>query len=238
MHMNSKTALKVGLFLRVSRLAAGYGQEQLAELVKVSQPTVSRWERGKCLPDRGQIGVLGKLYGFHKFELGLLYDIVAPNNDHELGAACLALERSTMDLLSNNQRYYETTVPYYAQIAAGIGEFQEQMDGPHSQLQIPREIYERDSSSYALRVVGDSMEPMLREGDVLVVSPLAALSEGCIVAACVEPEGDIVKVYHHSDDGTVVLKPLNPAYPEIKLAPGNGKKARIWGRVVLQQREL
>ena len=30
----------------------------------------------------------------------------------------------------------------------------------------------------------------------------------------------------------------NPSYPAILLEPGGGRDARIWGRVVLQQREL
>ena len=238
MHMSSKTALRVGLFLRVSRLAAGYGQEQLAALVKVSQPTVSRWERGRSFPGTLQLENLAQLYQIGEPELGSLAEYATDISSQRAAAIGRLLEQSTTSLLIQHPRYYETAIPYYANIAAGLGEFQEQLDGPRSQLEIPREIYERDPASYALRVIGNSMEPLIREGDLLVVSPSAPLTDGCIVAACVEPDGDVVKAYHPNPDGSVVLKPLNPAFPEIKLLPGNGKQARIWGRVVLQLRDL
>ena len=91
---------------------------------------------------------------------------------------------------------------------------------------------------YALRVSGDSMSPNLLDGDIIVISPNATLIDGCIVAAYVEPLGDVVKVYTTRANGKVVLKPYNKAYDDIVLQPDKGRPAKIWGRVVMQQREL
>ena len=42
---------KFGAFLKSERGAAGLTQGQLAEMLHVSAAAVSKWERGKCLPD-------------------------------------------------------------------------------------------------------------------------------------------------------------------------------------------
>jgi len=123
-------------------------------------------------------------------------------------------------------------------VAAGIGESQEQLSEPRCTLAIPRDIFRRDPQCYALRVSGDSMAPQLLDGDTVVVSPAAPLVDGCIVAAFVEPDGDVIKVYRELAGGAVLLQPANSSYRAILLEPNGGREARIWGRVVLQQREL
>jgi SOS-response transcriptional repressor LexA len=148
-----------------------------------------------------------------------------------LRAALLALLRTAPEI-------YDTQVPYFADVAAGLGEAQEQRSAPRSLLGVPREVYARDPSCYALRVSGDSMAPQLLDGDIVIVSPAAELFDGCIVAAYVEPDGDVVKVLRQLPKGAILLQPLNPAYPAIVLAPDEEREARIWGRIVLAQREL
>jgi SOS-response transcriptional repressor LexA len=82
------------------------------------------------------------------------------------------------------------------------------------------------------------MQPLIQAGDLVVVSPAAPLSPGCIVAADIDPDGDVLKQYIPQADGSLLLLPLNPAYPPIRAGAPGGREARIWGRIVLQQREL
>lgn len=53
---------KIGMLLKELRNEKGLTQEQFAELVSVSNRTVSRWENGNNMPDldifRGQQGIL------------------------------------------------------------------------------------------------------------------------------------------------------------------------------------
>jgi SOS-response transcriptional repressor LexA len=148
------------------------------------------------------------------------------------------LEQLTAELLNQGRLIGDALIPLYADVAAGIGEAQEQLSEPRCTLAIPRDIFRRDPQCYALRVSGDSMAPQLLDGDTVVVSPAAPLVDGCIVAAFVEPDGDVIKVYRELPGGTVLLQPANSSYRSILLAPNGGREARIWGRVVLQQREL
>ena len=62
--------------------------------------------------------------------------------------------------------------------------------------------------------------------------------DGCVVAAYIEPDGDVIKLYRALANGAVLLQPANPRYPSLLLEPGGEREARIWGRIVLQQREL
>jgi SOS-response transcriptional repressor LexA len=242
-HMSSTTDRRAGLLLRWLRHRASIEQEELARRLGVSQPTVSRWEAGRLRPAATQ--------------LSRLLEQLAPTAEaagwDEVGAALQAWQRAGDDpspqlqsqlqqalarLAAGRELYYDAEIPCYADIAAGLGEMQEQRRLPRCLLPVPRQLFEADPGCYALRVVGDSMAPAILSGDIVVVSPAAPLSDGCIVAAYVEPDGDVVKQYHGGNGHPPRLVPLNPAYPVIELAGETAREARIWGRVVMQQREL
>jgi SOS-response transcriptional repressor LexA len=156
-------------------------------------------------------------------------------------------------------------VPLYADIAAGLGEEQDARSEPRDSLEVPQHILASDPSAYALRVRGDSMAPLLLEGDVVVVSPALLPEEGCLVAAYVDPDGDVVKRFEWAGESAsssfkaqhaalqqatedsqrasyltpeALLKPQNPAYPVIRIGGELGRPARIWGRIVLLLREF
>jgi repressor LexA len=74
-----------------------------------------------------------------------------------------------------------------------------------------------DPDAFACRVVGDSMAPEYREGDVVIFSPARAVKSGMDCFARIEPdhESTFKRVYFDSgnDGGELIrLQPLNPAY--------------------------
>lgn len=75
-----------------------------------------------------------------------------------------------------------------------------------------------DPDAFAARVVGDSMEPDYREGDVVVFSPARSISAGDDCFARLEPdhESTFKRVYFEEDDRgaeIIRLQPTNNAYP-------------------------
>jgi SOS-response transcriptional repressor LexA len=239
----SSTAIKLGMFLRVLRIRAGLDQAQLALLLGVTQPTISRWELGGTRPEARHLeGWLTACRGALSAErLRAARELLAmPGREAAPEESGLAreLERLTAELINQGPLLSEVLIPLFADVAAGVGESQEQLSEPRCSLAVPRSLFARDPQCYALRVSGDSMAPQLLDGDLVVVSPAAPLVDGCIVAAFVEPDGDVIKVYRSLPDGAVLLQPANSSYPAILLKPNGGREARIWGRVVLQQREL
>ncbi len=57
---------KIGCFLKALRKEKGLTQEQFAEIVNVSNRTVSRWENGNNMPD---LDILIELSDYYKIEL-------------------------------------------------------------------------------------------------------------------------------------------------------------------------
>jgi SOS-response transcriptional repressor LexA len=74
-----------------------------------------------------------------------------------------------------------------------------------------------DPDAFAARVVGDSMLPEYREGDIVVFSPARAVSPGMDCFARLEPDHETTfkRVYFEKDAAGVELirlQPLNPAF--------------------------
>src|SRR5690606_20908214 len=66
-----------------------------------------------------------------------------------------------------------------------------------------------DPDAFAATVVGRSMEPEYREGDVVVFSPLADVSDGCDCFVRLEPdhESTFKRVYLDPSASTIRLQP-------------------------------
>ena len=76
----------------------------------------------------------------------------------------------------------------------------------------------RDADAFAARVVGDSMEPDYREGDIVIFSPAKDLRDGADCFARLEPDQETTfkRVYFETGaDGRemIRLQPVNNRYP-------------------------
>ena len=71
-----------------------------------------------------------------------------------------------------------------------------------------------DPHAFAARVVGDSMEPDYREGEIVVFSPQRVTPSGtdCFVRLERDGESTFKRIYIEDDDGSIRLQPLNPKY--------------------------
>ncbi len=75
-----------------------------------------------------------------------------------------------------------------------------------------------DPDAFAARVVGDSMLPEYREGDIVVFSPARAVASGMDCFVRIEPdhESTFKRAYFERGAGgeeLIRLQPLNPEYP-------------------------
>ncbi len=73
-----------------------------------------------------------------------------------------------------------------------------------------------DPNAFAVRVVGDSMEPKFREGDIVVFSPASEVHNGddCFVRFSTPHETSFKRVFFESDD-KVRLQPRNEKYSPV-----------------------
>lgn len=72
-----------------------------------------------------------------------------------------------------------------------------------------------DPNAFACRVVGDSMEPDYREGEIVVFSPAMPTESGadCFVRLDRDDETTFKRIYLEDGGRTIRLQPINRAYP-------------------------
>ena len=80
------TKTDVGGFLAALRKAKGYTQAEAAELLGVSNKTVSNWETGVSSPDISMLPALAELYGVTCDEIARGQRIAPAESEREAGA--------------------------------------------------------------------------------------------------------------------------------------------------------
>lgn len=71
-----------------------------------------------------------------------------------------------------------------------------------------------DQNAYALEISGDSMEPVFRDGDIVIVSPAAPIRRGDRVVVRTMTGEVMAKQLARRSARRVELKSLNPAHPD------------------------
>tara|TARA_R110002124_G_scaffold1637_10_gene10006 strand:+ start:293 stop:934 length:642 start_codon:yes stop_codon:yes gene_type:complete len=77
----------------------------------------------------------------------------------------------------------------------------------------------KDENAYALEVSGDSMSPVYRDGDVIVVSPAASIRKGDRVVVKTIAGEVLAKVLARQSEKRIELHSLNPAFEARVLKP-------------------
>ncbi len=110
----------------------------------------------------------------------------------------------------------ENRAPLYdSGVAAGAG--RELWDEPcESWVDIPPDLPR--GQFIALTVNGDSMDPLLHSGDVVLTQLGAAVRRDAVVVARRGDDGFVVKRIGDFDDRSIELVSLNPAYPPVRVA--------------------
>lgn len=160
----------------------------------------ARAEAGRALLERLKGGGIDEAY--RRGALRELVDAIAPPEMPPPVAVPLARRVPLINRVSAGYPREFTDLGYPARIA------REEVSCPDL----------ADPDAFACRVVGDSMEPDYREGDIVIFSPMKALRSGQDCFARLEPrhESTFKRVYFERDDAgreMIRLQPLNAKYP-------------------------
>jgi phage repressor protein C with HTH and peptisase S24 domain len=113
----------------------------------------------------------------------------------------------------NSSQRVDTTVPLLGLAQAGSGGFFDHAGFPAGQgwdeVALPTPT---DSCLYALEVQGDSMEPLYREGDRIVVSPTEQVRRGDRVVVKTRSGEVMAKILARQTAKQIELHSINPAY--------------------------
>ena len=90
---------KIGKFIAENRKKIGLSQEALAEKLDISNRSISKWERGICLPDTSKMPELCKLFGTTINDLfsGEVVDMKTENEKLNENLLSLAREKEHKD---------------------------------------------------------------------------------------------------------------------------------------------
>lgn len=107
-------------------------------------------------------------------------------------------------------------IPLIGLTQAGAGGFFDDGGFPvgqgWDQIRFPRVD---DENAYALEVSGDSMHPLYRDGDILIVSPNSAPRKGDRVVLRTTDGEVMAKILVRRTAKTVELASFNPAHPNL-----------------------
>jgi SOS-response transcriptional repressor LexA len=80
---------------------------------------------------------------------------------------------------------------------------------------VPSDI--SDERAFGVRLRGDSMEPKFSDGDIAILLPSIAPTNGDVVVANLKDEGVLCKIMHvQLDKSLIILSSYNPAYPPME----------------------
>ena len=195
----------IGPQIRLLRKEANMTQQELASKLFVSQQAVGKWERGEATPNPETIVAMSRIFGV--------------SADTLLGESAPPLSTGG------------TWVPVLGDVAAGI---------PIEAVENIVDYEEIDTAMaangkyYGLRIKGSSMEPRIREGDVVIVRKQEDADTGDTAVVLVNGESATVKRIKKEPDGGLWLLPNNPAYDPQHYSPAEvaDKPVRIIGKVV------
>lgn len=185
----------------------GLKQSELAERIGVRQNTLSTWETGRYEPDLDSLAKMAELFGRS------IDEIVG----HRLSSAPISTGG--------------TWIPVLGDVAAGI---------PIEAIEDIVDYEEIDAALaatgdfFGLRIKGSSMEPRIREGDVVIVRKQDDADTGDTAVVMVNGDSATVKRIKKEPDGSIVLIPNNPAYDAQHFSPAEivDKPVHIIGKVV------
>lgn len=191
--------------IRKFRIEYGMKQSALAAELNVGQNTISNWETGKTEPDQKSLKMMAEIF--------------KTSIDELLGQT------------SNLGRDGYIRIPVLGRVAAGIpiDAIEEIIDWED----ISADMAAGGAEYFGLQIKGDSMEPKISDGDIVIVRKQPDVDSGEIAVVLVNGDDATVKRVKKSAVGITLIS-NNPAYDPMFYSNEDIEKlpVAILGRVV------
>lgn len=158
-------------------------RNQLSESLGISYSTISDWINGKAYPRIDKIEMMANYFGINKSDL---------------------VEEHFIEEKSQGLK-----IPVLGTVAAGIpiSAVEDILDYE----EVPQS-WENQGEFFGLRIKGDSMEPRMESGDVVIVRQQSDANSGDTVIVLVNGDDATCKRLQKTDNG-IMLVSTNPKYP-------------------------
>ena len=155
---------------------------QLSESLDISYSTISDWVNGNAYPRIDKIEMMANYFGINKS------DLVEENYNNETSAL---------------------RIPVLGSVAAGIPITAVEDILDYEEVPIS---WQNQGEFFGLKIKGDSMEPKIDDGDVVIVSQQSDANSGDTVIALVNGDDATCKRLEKTDNG-IMLVSTNAKYP-------------------------
>ena len=140
----------IGNNINAIRIHYGLSQERFAEVIGTSQTTVSAWECGESIPRKSNVDKM----------LAALPDLQFDD--------VMSEERGFANKVNGFKSRGFVPVPLHGRVAAGIPIEMLEVD---DMSEAPSRYVDDDPQAFMVRVVGDSMNRYIHDGEYALVSP-------------------------------------------------------------------
>lgn len=165
------------------RNSLNMSQDKLAKIIGVSRSTVAMWEIGQSQPDNDMLSAIADF-----FNVSVDY----------------LLERDNSPIPSQKG----IKIPVLGNVAAGIPLYAIQEIVDYEEID---ETMASQGEYFGLKIKGDSMEPRIKQNDVVIVRKQENFENGDVVIVLVNGDSATCKKIIKYDNGISLIS-FNPAY--------------------------
>lgn len=202
--------MNIGTQIRKLRKERGYTQAHLAELLGTRPTTVASWEQGRNKPLMDKVQKMAIIFNVPISEI--------------VGSE----EPESHSNIIYPKGLKRVTVPVIGEIACGDPiTAEENIDG-YTEVIFDREI--PSGNLFALRCKGQSMEPTIPDGSMVIIKSQPMVEDGEIAAVLVDNDNEatLKRIKHQGD--LIMLMPDNQEYDPIILDKNH--PGRIVGKAI------
>lgn len=218
----SKVVKKMNIkdLIKDKRIEKNLTMKELAELVGVSEATISRWESGEVANmKRTSIIALSKILGITPSAFISGFDDPEP-------------QTSIYEKYTNILPITTKKIPLLGEIACGEPIYADQ--DLKSYVEVGANIH----ADFALRAKGDSMiGARINDGDLVFIRKQPMVANGEIAAVIIDDEATLKRIYYQTGEH-LVLQAENPAYQPLVYENCDLDQIHILGKAIAFQSDV
>lgn len=201
-----------GDLIHQRRKALGLTLQEVGDAVGVGKSTVKKWETGlirSMKKDR-----IVKLANVLQLEV----------NDLLLDEAELPSNCTPVNVFRDSVQ-----IPVIGRVAAGLScHAEEDIEGYEL---APKNIINSSDRYVYLRVQGDSMSPLILDGDLVLIRCQSSVDSGTYAVVIIDDDDGVVKKVRYGKDWIELISE-NPYYPPRRFEGEDVQRVRVFGRVM------
>lgn len=202
-----------GNIIKSLREQHNLSQEELGNIVNVSDKTVSSWEINRTEPKMGIVQQLADYFD-------VTTDYLIKGN----------LENDDFD---NIYKIDKIKLPFLGSVACGEPIYAD--EDRESYIMVGTDIH----ADFCLQCKGDSMiNARIHDGDIVFVRKQDIVNNGEIAVVIIDDEATLKRFYYYKEQNMVILRPENNKYQDIVLTGEELEKVRVIGKAVAFQSDV